>query len=176
MRHQHRRFSTGSAAGLRSDSRVRCVSVARTRGFPSLGRSNRGRGRLTTPRFRQIKLEHARARRYHRPLDNVLQFTNVSRPIVVLQHRYVTPSELGGGYAQPMARSVDTVRRKRRDVFRALAERGNGDRKDVQPVVKVFAKMATRNSLLQVLVRCRDRAHVHFASLRFSNALERSFL
>ncbi len=60
--------------------------------------------------------------------------------------------------------------RQHGDILRALAERRQRDRNDVQPVVEIFPKDAFRNGLLEVLVRRRNHPHINFHILRPSDA------
>ena len=50
-----------------------------------------------------------------------------------------------------------------RNVIHAVSERHYMNRKDVQPVIEIFAKMARRCFLLQVTICCRDHSHIGVA-------------
>ena len=59
---------------------------------------------------------------------------------------------------------------------RALAQRGQADRHDVEPVEEVLAERALRDELLQIAVRRRDEAHVDADRLDAADALELALL
>src|SRR6266850_5212111 len=58
-----------------------------------------------------------------------------------------------------------------RNVIHAVSERHYMNRKDVQPVIEIFAKMARRCFLLQVAIGRRDGPHVRHACAVLPDAL-----
>src|SRR5271166_3811089 len=85
-------------------------------------------------------------------LDGVLQFTDVSRPVVVHQQRS------GFGRDAP-ERTVALLRvfrgeinRHQRNVFAVLAQRRDGNRNNIQAVKQILAKFTILDGLLKVLV------------------------
>ncbi|GAB3484895.1 hypothetical protein GCM10027398_44490 [Azotobacter salinestris] len=74
----------------------------------------------------------------HRPLDDVLQFAHVARPVVAHQH----------------------AQGPRGDVGAALAQRRHGDGEDVEPVIEILAEAALLYHASQVVVGGGEDAQV----------------
>src|SRR4029434_10080824 len=56
-----------------------------------------------------------------------------------------------------------------RDVVAALAQRGDAQRKDLQPIIEIFAEETSGRLLCDVTIRCRDDAHVDVLRVRSSD-------
>src|SRR5262245_13408748 len=63
--------------------------------------------------------------------------------------------------------------REQRNVFDAIAQRGNGDREDRQPEVQILAELPASDGLLQVAIGCRDDPDVDLDARRASQSIER---
>src|SRR5437764_13212154 len=63
-----------------------------------------------------------------------------------------------------------------RDIFAPLAQRGNEDGKNFQPIVKIAAETLLLDHPLQVLVGGGDQAHVHGDGAGAAEAFEFPFL
>src|SRR5262252_3940666 len=65
------------------------------------------------------------------------------------------------GLDPELARALlEKLPRKRRDILGALAQRRQSQPYDIEPVQEVFAKQPLPHTLLEILVRRRDDAHV----------------
>ncbi len=71
---------------------------------------------------------------------------------------------------------AEEVLDEERDVARALAQRRQADRHDVEAVEEVFAERAGGDELLEVAVGRRDEAHVDADRLDAADALELALL
>src|SRR4051794_10948228 len=65
---------------------------------------------------------------------------------------------------------------EQRDVVAARAERRHFDRNDIQPVVQIAAETSVRDFRFEILVRCRDHAHIDADGLLAAHFLERLLL
>ena len=63
-----------------------------------------------------------------------------------------------------------------RNVFAPFAKRRDLDRKNIQSVKKVFAKLVVANHALQIAVRCGNQAHIDTNRSRASQAFKFPFL
>ena len=59
------------------------------------------------------------------------------------------------------------------DVFTAFSKRWQRNRKDVEPVVKVFAEAAGLHFFIQLTIRCRDHAQIDMACTLFADTLDK---
>src|SRR5438874_5492238 len=112
----------------------------------------------------------------HGLLEGVLELADVPLPLV----RAERPVGIGG----ECLRLALELRRDRREevldedrhVLHPLAERGQHDRDDVQPVVEILAEAAAPHLALEVLVGRRDDADVHPDGAVAADALELALL
>src|SRR5260370_39648033 len=65
---------------------------------------------------------------------------------------------------------------EKRNVFVAISQRGNIDRKNFQPVVQITPKFLVSDHLLQIAVRRRDQADIHFPRMRAAETFKFPFL
>src|SRR4051794_13527707 len=108
----------------------------------------------------------------HRPLDVVLQLADVPRPVVVAQQPHclgVDPPHLA---AVLLGVALQEELDQERDVLAALAQRGQVDGHDVDPVVQVLAEPAGVDLVEQVAVGRRDDPGVDLEGARVADALE----
>jgi hypothetical protein len=110
----------------------------------------------------------------HGPLDHVLELADVARPVVPLEQRHRLVRDAGHGLPHLLAVLREEVLGDERDVFAPLAQRGQLNRDDVDPVVEVLAKPPFRDELRQVLVGRRHHADVGADLLGPAHAAETS--
>jgi GAF domain-containing protein len=97
----------------------------------------------------------------HGPLDEVLEFPHVSRPVVRHQASHGLGRDLGGLEAVFLGESLPEVLCEQRDVISAFAKRRDANREHVQPVEQVLAKLIALDELSEVTIRGRDQPEVH---------------
>src|SRR4030095_5658510 len=121
---------------------------------------------------RPFKFEHWPLRQNGRALDDVLEFPHVPRPGVTGQS-FQTPS------TEPLNWLPDSSRKSAReesdeqsDIRRSLAQRRDVDRKDVQAVQQIGAKLSVADSVIEVPIRGRDDADTHADRLAAPNWFE----
>src|SRR5262245_26587735 len=109
-------------------------------------------------------------------LHDVLQLPDVAGPVVrpqKLQRRFVDTSD-------PLAHAAGVSMRKVLDeqgnVFRAFAQGGQLQRKDVQSVEEVCSELAPRDGLFQISIGRGDHSDVGADRTAASHALELAFL
>src|SRR5262249_18681579 len=95
---------------------------------------------------------------------DILQFTDVARPVVRLEcreHRWI---ELRGNVPSIFGRIfADEVLGQRQNVFLSIPQRRQVNGYDIQPVIKVFSKESFVHSLSQVYVRCGNDSDINLA-------------
>src|SRR5207249_432326 len=107
-----------------------------------------------------------------RAFDAILQLAHVARPAVGAELLFRGGREDERLLVQVVAEAIDEVARQRRDVVEPLAQRRNGDRKDRQPEVEIFAVLPRRDRGFEVAIRCGDDAHIHLQRHGAADALE----
>src|SRR5215470_9941182 len=85
-------------------------------------------------------------------------------------------ADMADVFASIFGEAPDEVFDKQRNIVHSLAERGNRDGKDVQPVEKILAEVAGRYGGLEVTIGCRDHADIYRDRLIASHPLEFSLL
>ncbi|MNP21759.1 hypothetical protein D3C76_1143910 [compost metagenome] len=101
----------------------------------------------------------------HAALDQVLQFADIAWPVIPHAGFQGLVGEAQGGLAIGRVQAREEVLRQQRDVFLALAQRGDEHRVDIQPVVEVGAEAAFLHGLGEVLMGGGNHPHVHLACL-----------
>ncbi len=137
----------------------------------------RARGALARPRAperrRQVVGGQLRPlAEHHRALDDVLELADVARPVVGEQRVERARREAADLLAVRLGVLVDEVRHQGGDVALARAQRRQGHRHDVQPVVEVLAELAALHLGGEVAVRRRDEPHVDLDGLHPAHPLE----
>ena len=66
------------------------------------------------------------------------------------------------GFSMDLAEALQKRPRQQRNILSPFAQRRQLDGNDAQSIVQVFAKFSRGDGLVQVLVRGRDHAHIHF--------------
>lgn len=109
--------------------------------------------------------------------DRVFELADIARPVIGRQQRHGTAR-----YRQPLIESLlggealDEGAYQNGDILLAPAQRRNGDREDVQPIVEIFAEPALANLGDQVLIGGRDEAHIHLLRLTRPDRLDLALL
>src|SRR5947208_3606964 len=118
--------------------------------------------------------EHLSIREDDRALDDVLKLADIPGPVIgskQLERRSIDAPDLLAGL---LGKALDQILDEQGDVVGSVAERGDFDGKDIQPVVKVLAELSLRDGALQVAIACGQDAHVHGKRPVASDPLELS--
>ena len=122
---------------------------------------------------RQIAgLNGVAAGKNHQPLDHVFQFADVAGPGVVDQHIEGFPGKGRLFQAERPCETIQEIIDQQRDVFASLAQRGQLQGHDVQPVIKILAKVAIGDGILQVAIRGAEHADIHLNGFVAAQSLE----
>ena len=105
-------------------------------------------------------------------LDQVLELADVARPGVTLEGGEGGGGQAQHGLAEPFVAALHEVGDQERQVLDALAQRGQVDRDDVEPVVEVLPEVALLDQLLEAAVGRGDQAYVYPQGLHAADALE----
>src|SRR5437660_5133036 len=98
--------------------------------------------------------EHLSIREDDRALDDVLKLADIPGPVIgskQLERPSIDAPDLLAGL---LGKALDQILDEQRDVVGSVAERGDFDGKDIQPVVKVLAELSLRDGALQVAIAC----------------------
>ncbi len=90
------------------------------------------------------------------PFDNIFQFPNIPRPVVLLQRGRSFRTQGAGEMILRFARFFQKVLDQQRDIFHTFPQGRQMDRDDVEPVVKVFTEFLGFYQFRQVSVGGRD--------------------
>jgi hypothetical protein len=137
----------------------------RARLDPAVGRRHRAAERSS---YRQVlELDLVALVEDDQRLDLVLELPDVARPGVAGEglHRFRPTTRLRR-LAVVLGEDGEEVLGEQRDVARALPERGDVERHDLETVVEVLAEAPDRHLLLEVPVGRRDQAEVDVDQLR----------
>ncbi len=108
----------------------------------------------------QVEIQQAAAGNDDGPLNNVPQFPNVAGSVVILKPNDARAGQPRRRAAQLSYRQVNEMFGQQRDVFHTFLQRHNMDRKDIQPVIKSFAKAPGGYFLLQVTIGRANASHI----------------
>src|SRR2546425_3308658 len=89
---------------------------------------------------KRLGFEDVSAAQDQRPLDHVLELSDVARPTVVLEDRERVGAHSLHGFAELRRDLSDELCRQERDVVRSLPKGRQVDKDDVQPIEEVLAK------------------------------------
>src|ERR1700680_1021572 len=111
----------------------------------------------------------------NRAFNHVLQFTNVSRPIVA---HYIDPkfARDARDWAYRVVILSQEGRYEQRNVEPVVSQGRNGYLEDVQPIVKVLAEFSLFDGLLQITIGRGDDAHIERQGLGGTNSPDLPFL
>src|SRR5258707_7944353 len=112
----------------------------------------------------------------HGALDYILQFANVTRPVVILEQIQRSLIDVLDFLASRLRVTIDEVFNQQGNVVDALAQRGDLNREDIEPVEQVLPEGAFSYGCTQVRVCSRDYSHVYRNCLTAPNSFEFSLL
>src|SRR4030095_5289961 len=94
------------------------------------------------------------------PLDDVLQLTNVARPLICLEelHRPTLDRPDFLGFSSRIA--VDQIFDEQGNVTHAISQRWDLDRKHIQPIKEILPEGAGGHGRLEVAIRCGQNSDV----------------
>ena len=110
------------------------------------------------------------------PLNEILQLTNVPRPEIGDEGRHRFRRDVCDFLTHPAGINLDKMFDQRRDVFPALPQRWQRDRKHIETVVEVTAKFVPLHHLNQIPVCRRDEPNVYLVSASAAQTFELLFL
>src|SRR5260370_1887880 len=110
------------------------------------------------------------------PLDEILELANVPRPLIRDKGRHRFRRNMFDLLIHPAGINLDKMCDKRRNIFPALPQRWQRDRKHIQTVVEVATKFAPLHHVNQISVGRSYQADVHLVSPSATQALEFLFL
>ncbi len=116
------------------------------------------------------------AREHHHALDDVAQFPDVAGPGIGRQN-----VQRLGGEALDLFRVFpgqlgEIMLKQQGNIPGSLAERGQVDGHDIQPVIQILAELALVHHLFEVAVGGRDQPHIHLQRIAPSHTLEAPLL
>src|SRR5579864_261800 len=114
---------------------------------------------------KQIHVDALLRRKHDGSLDDIFQFANVARPIVVHQELHRAGCKLSHGLAVLEAVALEKMGEQRRHVFAAIAQRGKHEMNYVQAVVQILAKAAFADKRQELNVGGGHDADIHFELL-----------
>ena len=106
------------------------------------------------------------------PLDDILQFTDITRPCVCQQLVHLGLRDSVEWLSRFGGIHPKEVEREWRNVFSSISQRRNNDRKHVQPVVEILPEPAGGDLLTQIPIGCRNQPKIGPDRLQATDALE----
>src|SRR5258708_743863 len=106
------------------------------------------------------------------PLDEILEFANVPRPLIRDEGRHRFGRNVFDLLIHPAGINLDKMFDQRRNVFPAFPQRWQWDRKHIQTVVEVATKFVALHHVNQIPVGRSYQANVHLVSPSAAQALE----
>src|SRR5882762_8828898 len=159
----------GGQGGLDALSLVSCACAG--------GGDRRSEGAVSIPpQPCLIHGERLSIREDDRALDDVLKLADIPGPIVGSEPLERPCLDAPDFLASLLSKALDQILGQQRDVVGSVAERGDFDGNDIQPIVKVLAELALRDGAFQVAIARGQDADVHGDWLVASDPLELSFL
>ena len=125
---------------------------------------------------RVVELKRVSGRVDERALDDVLQFSHVARPHVLLQREHRGLRHCRDPAPELPLALMDEKPHQRRDVVPSFTERRQVDWIDAQAVVQVRSEAAGCDIRFQVSVSRGNHAHIHALGSGGSDPLELPFL
>ena len=115
------------------------------------------------------------AGKHHAPLQSVLQFAHIARPIVFLdrRHRLTLQPRVA---SQPRSMQLQETSCQQRNVFFVRPQRRQLDSHHAEPVEQILAKLSPANLRLQIAVRRADHPHIHGNRLRSAEPFDGAVL
>ena len=97
----------------------------------------------------------------HRPFDEVLQFPDITRPVIADQSVHCLRWNFIDPLIHPLGVKLQEVVYQSRNIFRTLAQRWNMDWEYFQPVVKIVAKGRLPHHRGQIAMCSCDQTDIH---------------
>src|SRR5215475_743008 len=97
---------------------------------------------------------------YNSALDGVLQFADVSGPVITCESEHRFFSEAFDGFVVFVRVELEEMHREKRNVFFALVERRNTDIDDIQSIKQIFAEPLLLDFFVKIFVRRNENAHI----------------
>ena len=121
-------------------------------------------------------IEYRASTEHYPPLYNVLQFTDISRPIIGdhVIHGFLRDRE--DLLAKSLAKALEEEKYQLGYVGAALAKRRHPKRKDVQAVKKIGTKSSSANVFLEISIGRGDDPYVHLFRSATAYGLKLMFL
>ena len=116
--------------------------------------------RLAEAGRQRLGLQQLARPQHDRALDDVLQLTDVARPVVLLEHGQGLRRHAPRRPAHLLRQLLDEVGDQQRDVLAAIAQRRQVERDDVETVEEILAQDALGDGAPDVAVRGGDEADV----------------
>src|SRR5262245_45628885 len=123
-----------------------------------------------------VDAEDAAAGEDDRPLNDVFEFAHVAGPGAALEQLHRAPVDPVDGAAEALAVLGGEVRGQKRNVFRALAQRRQSQREDVQSVIEVAAEPSGANVFRQIAISGCDDPDVNVNRIAAAEPLEFALL
>src|SRR6202453_2119438 len=133
-------------------------------------RRNRTRARRAQVTARDI--EYRAFGEDHGTLDNILKFADIARPRIPDQRRHAVRCNRIDGLAHAPAELLHKVAHQQGNIFRTLAQRGNSNRKYIQPIIQIRAKLLLGDKPFQITIALADQPGMGPQSPRRTQTLE----
>jgi hypothetical protein len=105
-------------------------------------------------------------------LDRILQFSDITWPVVVFQGRHDLIRDSVDHLALLLSKLSDEVFREQQDIVSPFPQRRKRDRKHVQSVVEIGPELPLFNHACQVLVRRRNNADIDVDCMAATETLD----
>jgi hypothetical protein len=126
--------------------------------------------------FSEGRLERVAARQDHGTLNEILQFTNIPRPVPCRQPLDYRRRNCIDLLLHLLRKLLHKIAHQKRDILLAVSQRRNSDWKYIQAIVQIAPKFSICNHLFEIAVRSRDQAHVHLARVGAAKTLKLTLL
>ena len=112
----------------------------------------------------------------HCALNDVFELAYVAGPAVALEDVHHLRRNHVDALSQRVRQPFHEMPSQQRDVASAIAQRGQRDGKDIQPIVQIPAESAVADFVVQISIGRRNNAHVDIDGSRTAQTLELAFL
>src|SRR5271167_1642803 len=104
--------------------------------------------------------------------DEILQFADVARPIVLSESLHGACGNRLDSSTRTANAIFDEKFDQRRNILAALAQRWHRDGKDVEPEIEIASKLFLRHHLFQIAVGCSHKPHADLLCLIAAQSLK----
>ena len=122
------------------------------------------------------EVEHAIARQDNGLLDHVLEFPDVSRPVIEPKGFQCARRDAIDRPAHLTANSIAEVTQKHRQILEPLPQRGQRDREDIEAIVQILSELAAVHFFDQIPVGGSHDPDVDVHRPRAAEPFELAFL